>query len=167
MKQSFYDKLEPTALLFFTVYALGLTAGCLVGAGEGGLVVEPERGAAYGAGAFFRALPFFMLALIPGKKRLRTAAGLLAAGAFGAVTGVAAVQALLSAEPLKAALLCVLPRLLSQLPSLILVLCLAQRMREIPFDYSAVLTRLLLSVLACFLASCAQFAFFTVFAQFY
>ncbi len=167
MKNGFYESMEPSALLFFTVYAVGLTAGCLITAGEGGLIVKTEQGLGYGAGAFFRALPFFALALLPGGKRLRSAAGLISAAAFGAVTGAAAVQALLSAEPLKAVLLCVLPRLLSQLPALILTLCLAQKMRETSLGYPVLLARLVLSVLVCLLSSCAQFAIFTLFTQVY
>ena len=167
MRYGFNERIEERALLFYTIYAVGLTLGAAATRGMGEeYVFMPEGGVRYIAAAFLRALPFFIAANVPGTRAARMAIAMASAAVFGLLSGLAAAAALLSVFPAQGFLLGVLPAVLAVTPALMLELCISAQASDIPLSYAINLPRILLAILVTILISCVQFAIFIIFTQF-
>ena len=166
MRYSDGERLERWALLFYSLYAIGLTVGGTAARGEGGFILTYGSELRYVAAAILRNLPFFAAASMPGKRSVRFVSGMVSAIVFGLLAGISGVQALVSAEPAGAFMLCVLPKIIISVPIFILELCINQNRGDVPFSYHTVFLWILRAFLVAISVSCVQFAIFFVFTQF-
>lgn len=166
MKRGFGERLEERALLFYSVYAAGLTVGALGALSSAGkYVFEPAGGMGYAAGSFAFALVFFAAAMLP-VGAAGAVSALAAAAVYGLFIGASASAALLSAAPLKGFLLGVFPRLVAVTPLLFYELCVSGGINDMPRAHGTKTARVIKTVLVSISASCVQIAVFWFLTQF-
>ncbi len=158
---------ERLSLLLFTVFAVGMTAGCAAAFGSGG-EYEPARSAS-GAGEYIalsslRNFPFFLCAFLPAKKLPRVTVAVSAALLKGAVTGCSGVYLLLGGE---VALYCkaILPQLAVCMPALVYALTVNAGKNNPAPSYAAALAGMFGAALITAAVSCVQFALYFAIAK--
>lgn len=160
---------ENLALLFFTVFIVGLTIGSIaaMGSSEKDALISADMTAAkYIMAAFLRNLPFFICAFVPGKRLQRMSAALAAIAFKGILIGCSSVYILLNDCDAAVYAANIFPQLLVCVPVLIFSFCVNASKNDISFSNSTILTSFLRSILVTIFVSCVQFAVFFVFAQF-
>lgn len=155
------EKVKNRACIFFCIFILGLTLGSAVAVGE-----EWEIAAESGfPRIFFKNLPFVFFTNLWGSKKIRMLAGSAALTVKGMFFGVSAVNILKYCPAKYPALM--LPQTALLVPAMVMLMCVSAEKEHIAASFSAVLTKILLSILLTFLISCVQFGLCFYFPQIY